>query len=186
MLSPVNNVESNLTSEGRAIAQVFFLIRIVGGGGQTGSTQHVFHWMAYCTCPGWLWWWRILVEWRLAGETEVFGENLPPLHFVHQKSHLTRPGFEPGPPRWEAQAVSPRLPTAAARVRALVSLCRICSGQSGTGAGFLRVLRLPLPILIPPTAPHSSSVIWSGTIGQLVTDVPSGLSLSPPQDTKKN
>jgi hypothetical protein len=29
--------------------------------------------------------------------------------------------------------------------------------QNGTGAGFLRVLRLPLPILIPPTAPHSSS-----------------------------
>jgi hypothetical protein len=23
-------------------------------------------------------------------------------HFVHHKSHLTRPGREPGPPRWEA------------------------------------------------------------------------------------
>jgi hypothetical protein len=29
----------------------------------------------------------------------------------------------------------------------------ICGGQSGTGAGFIRVLRFPLPILIPPTAP---------------------------------
>jgi hypothetical protein len=28
-------------------------------GGGTGSTRHVGHWMAYCTCPGWLWWWRI-------------------------------------------------------------------------------------------------------------------------------
>jgi hypothetical protein len=37
----------------------FFLIRIVGGGVQTRSTRHVGHWMAYCTCPGWLWWWRI-------------------------------------------------------------------------------------------------------------------------------
>jgi hypothetical protein len=43
-----------------------------------------------------------LVEWRLSGETEVLGENLPQRHFAHHKSHMTRPGFEPGPPRWEA------------------------------------------------------------------------------------
>jgi hypothetical protein len=36
-----------------------FLIRIVWGGVHTGSTLPVGHWMAYCTCPGWLWWWRI-------------------------------------------------------------------------------------------------------------------------------
>lgn len=51
-------------------------------------------------------------------------------------------------------AVSCRLATAEARVRARVRSCIICGGQSGTGAGSLRVLRLPLPI-IPPMAPHS-------------------------------
>jgi hypothetical protein len=39
------------------------------------------------------------VEWRFAGETEVLGENR---HFVHHKSHLTRPGREHGSPLWKA------------------------------------------------------------------------------------
>jgi hypothetical protein len=37
----------------------------------------------------------------LAGETEVYGENLPQCRFVHHKTHML-PGREPGPPRWEA------------------------------------------------------------------------------------
>jgi hypothetical protein len=56
-----------------------------------------------------------------------------------------------------APAVSRWLPNAAARVWS----CGICDGQSGAGAGFLRVLRFPLPIFIPPTAPQSpSSIFW--------------------------
>jgi hypothetical protein len=33
----------------------------------------------------------------VAGETEVLGENLSQCRFVHYKSHMTWPGFEPGP-----------------------------------------------------------------------------------------
>jgi hypothetical protein len=61
--------------------------------------------------------------------------------------------------RTVVQAVSRRFPTTVAWVRAQVRLCGICGGQSGTGAGFLRVLLFPLPILIPTAAPHSSSSI---------------------------
>jgi hypothetical protein len=57
------------------------------------------------------------------------------------------------------QAVSRRLPIAEARVRAQFRSCGICGGRSGTGVGFLRVPLFLLPILIPPTAPHSSSNI---------------------------
>jgi hypothetical protein len=44
------------------------------------------------------------------------------------------------------QAVSRWLPTASARVRVRTA-CGVCGGQSDTGAGFLRVLRFPLPII---------------------------------------
>jgi hypothetical protein len=40
-----------------------------------------------------------LVEWELAGETEVFGENLPQWHFVKHKYHMTWSGIELGPLR---------------------------------------------------------------------------------------
>jgi hypothetical protein len=61
-----------------------------------------------------------------------------------------------------AQAISRLLPTAAARVRSQVRSCGICGGLIGAGAVFLRVLRFPLPVLMPPSAPHSSSSIIRG------------------------
>jgi hypothetical protein len=81
-----------------------------------------------------------------------------------------------------ASAVSRRLPTAAApsRVSAAIYMLRplvagfpprplvleagssgMCGGQSGSGAGFVRVLRFLLP-LIPSNSPHSSSSIIRG------------------------
>jgi hypothetical protein len=60
-----------------------------------------------------------------------------------------------------AQAVSRWLPTTAVRVRSRVWSSGISGGQSDAGAGFLRVLRFPLPIFIPPIAPQSPSpIIW--------------------------
>jgi hypothetical protein len=57
-----------------------------------------------------------------------------------------------------AQAVS--LPTPAAHVRARVRLCEICGGQSLVEAGFLPVIRFPLPDRIPPITPQSSPIVW--------------------------
>jgi hypothetical protein len=82
-----------------------------------------------------------------------------------------------------AQAVNQRLPTAVALVWAQIRSCGICGGQSSTGAGFLSVLRFPLSIVIPPTAQHSSSS-GAAKVGQLVADIPSGVSLTPPPQTK--
>jgi hypothetical protein len=37
-----------------------------------------------------------LVEWWLAGETEVLGVNLSHCHFVHHKPHMIYPDANPG------------------------------------------------------------------------------------------
>jgi hypothetical protein len=44
------------------------------------------------------------------------------------------------------------------RVRAQVRSCGICGGQTDIEAGFLRVLRFPLQILISPKC--STLIIW--------------------------
>jgi hypothetical protein len=80
-----------------------------------------------------------------------------------------------------AQVVSRRLPTAVARVWSQVRSCGIYDGKNGIEAGFFRVLSFPTPILISPSfSIHFSS--GAGTIGQLVADVPSWLSLTPPHE----
>jgi hypothetical protein len=66
-----------------------------------------------------------------------------------------------------AQAVSRRLPTAAARVQTRVGTWDFVMDESGAGAGILRELQFPLPIYIPSCSPQSSSLSpEAGTIGQ--------------------
>jgi hypothetical protein len=49
----------------------------------------------------------------------------------------------------------------------------ICGGQSGAGAGFLRVLRFHLPIFIPPIYPQlPSPIIWGRYNRPVVAAVP--------------
>jgi hypothetical protein len=57
-----------------------------------------------------------------------------------------------------AQVISRRLPTALPRVRSQVRSRGICGIQSGTGAGFLRVLRSPLSVLLPSNGPYPSII----------------------------
>jgi hypothetical protein len=73
----------------------------------------------------------------------ILGEVLFPFRPMRESGNLRtsrRPCRSSAVRRW--------LPTAAARVRVRAA-CRVRSGQSGTGAGFLRVLRFPLPISSP-------------------------------------
>jgi hypothetical protein len=62
------------------------------------------------------------VEWELAGETEVLGENLPQCHFVHLKSHMTWLGLGT-----RGAAVGSRRLTAWTMARQTVGLLSSCT-----------------------------------------------------------
>jgi hypothetical protein len=79
-----------------------------------------------------------------------------------------------------AQAVSRRLPTTAARVRSQV-MWDLWWKKWHWG-------RFSPSTSVFPANSHSTDYPSSGagTIGQILADVPSGLSLTPPQEIKKN
>jgi hypothetical protein len=74
---------------------LFFLICIVGGGVQIGSTRHVGHLLAYCTCSGWLWGWRIWWnEWQ--GKPKYSEKTCPDATLSTANPTWPDPGLNPG------------------------------------------------------------------------------------------
>jgi hypothetical protein len=68
---------------------------LVGGGVQTGSTRHVGHLLAYCTCPGWLWRWRIWWnEWQ--GKPKYSEKTYPRATLSTTNPIWPDPGLNPG------------------------------------------------------------------------------------------
>jgi hypothetical protein len=67
--------------------------------------------ISHCTSPRWYVTVIVeqLMEWKLAGEAKVLGENQLQRPFVHYKFHMDRPGLEPWPPRWGASDKQPEL-----------------------------------------------------------------------------
>jgi hypothetical protein len=79
------------------------------------------------------------------------------------------------------QAVSLRLPTAAARARA--TYCGICAERSGIGQVFSEYFDFPCQSLFHQMLHnHRHLLSGAGTIGQIVAAVPSGLNLTPTRD----
>jgi hypothetical protein len=74
--------------------------------------------------------------------------------------------------RAKAQAVGRKFLTAEAWVRAQVSPCRICGGESGTGTSFLRVLWFFPVSIIPPLFHIHSYIIWGMDKGPVRGPVP--------------
>jgi hypothetical protein len=85
--------------------------------------------------------------------------------------------------RAAAQAISAWLPTAVTHVRARFRLFGICGGQCNTG----RFSRSTSTSLVNHPTDRSTLIIIiirTGTIGQIVADVSSRHSLTPPQENK--
>jgi hypothetical protein len=73
------------------------LIHILGGWNwHCESTRHVGHWMAYCTCPGWLWWWRILWNKNWQGKPKYSEKTCPSVTLSTTNPTWPDPDSNPG------------------------------------------------------------------------------------------
>lgn len=71
---------------------------------ETVSTCYVDHCLAYWTIHGWLMMMMMMMSGavsRIGRRNQSTRRKEPQCQFVHHKSHMTCPGFEPWPPRWK-------------------------------------------------------------------------------------
>jgi hypothetical protein len=85
---------------------ISFIFNVVGWG-ETESTWYVGHYLAYCTSPGWRMSMEHLVEWELAGETEVLGKTCSSATL--STTNPTRPDLESNPGRRGGKPATTRL-----------------------------------------------------------------------------
>jgi hypothetical protein len=105
-------------------------------------------------------------------------------YFCTQQTCWITPSNESYCTKWDgrgraiAQAVSRRLPIAAARVRSQVKSCGICGGQRGLVQGFSEYFGFPCQFSFHRLLHTHHIPSGAGTVVQLVADVPSD-SVSP-------
>jgi hypothetical protein len=113
------------------VAQSFFFFNSHSAGGGTESTRHAGRWMAYCTCPGWLWWWwRILWNEDWQGKPKYSEKTCP-----RTTLPTTNPTCQTRARTWTAVVGSQLLTTWAMPRTSTVhsSSCILCPGGKQTG-----------------------------------------------------
>jgi hypothetical protein len=70
--------------------------RIEVGWSPAGSTRHGGHWLAYCTSPGWLWWWRIWWNEDWQGKPKYSEKTYPSATLSTTNPPWPDPGSNPG------------------------------------------------------------------------------------------
>jgi hypothetical protein len=83
------------------------------------------------------------------------------------------------------EAVSCRLSTAMALVRSRVSICGICGAQSDIGQVVSEYFGFPCQFSFHLLLHTHHLLSGADTVARIVTDIPSGLSRTPPQEAKE-
>jgi hypothetical protein len=99
---------------------------VIGMRWGRGVESNWFHWLAYCTCPGWLWWWRIWwnEDWQYSEKTR------PSAILFTTNPTWPDPGLNPG--RRGGKPATNRLSYGAAFVIGNFSSCMWPLGRSET------------------------------------------------------